>query len=296
MEKNNIRNSIISGAISGSITAVTLQPLEYIKTKLQQPDVDTKISTINNKNRIRAIISYTLFKPEQSNLNVLNNMKKFWTGLTPSLMRSVPVAGMYFGLVEIFKNSKYLSHSKSGGTYEIVHSFLIGSLARTIADVSVHPLNLIKTRYESDMYHYKGVFSAFRSIFEKEGVYGLYKGLTATLIRDLTYSGIYFTLYTKIKRISTEKFQNSSNQSLYFASCALISSLLACFITQPPDVIRTNMQINQSQHQSFIKTSMNIYAKNGLKGFFAGFIPRSTRRTLISVMSWTIYERFTFKK
>ncbi len=125
----------------------------------------------------------------------------------------------------------------------------------------------------------------------------LYKGLNATLARDISYSGIYYTLYTKIKQIARER--NGENQpnetSTHFAMCALVSSVLACALTQPPDIIRAYIQLDPKNNQSIAKTARNIYAKKGMRGFWAGFIPRSVRRVMMSVMSWTLYEKLNLK-
>ncbi len=303
-KSSNIKNSILSGLISGSITATTLQPFEYIKTKLQLPEkLDPKrpssnTATKTSPNRtIRSIIRETLIA-DGSKPNLLN-VKKFWTGLSPSLMRTIPVAGIYFGSIDFLRNTPYLSHSVSGGRFQLLHSFLIGIISRTVADSFTHPLSLIKTRFESDRYNYKSVLNAFRTIFRIEGLTGLYKGLGATLLRDIAYSGIYFALYTKSRHVIKESensfIQKHRQSSFLVAFCALSSSVLACALTQPSDVVRSYMQLNPSEFKSFGLTMKSIYAKHGASGFFAGFLPRSLRRVLISVMSWTIFERLTVR-
>lgn len=287
---NSLKNSIISGAISGSITAVTFQPFEYVKTQLQKP----KKSNIEQLN-IRQIISQALI--DDSNQFKLKHLAKFWSGLSPSLIRSVPVAAIYFGCIDTFKNSEIFNHSKNGGNYQILHSFMIGSLSKVIADVTTFPLGLIKTRYESGNYKYKSILNAFYEIAKNEGVLNLYRGFYATLARDITYSGVYFTLYTKIKLIAKEHLAEGQNkESLYFASCALASSVISCGFTQPPDVIRSYMQLEPNTYRTFFGTAKAIYLKKGIDGFLVGFLPRTFRRTLISVMSWTIYEKFTVTK
>ena len=84
-----------------------------------------------------------------------------------------------------------------------------------------------------------------------------------------------------------------NERSIFFATCALFSSVMASALTQPADAIRTYIQLDPEKNKSFMGTAKNIYERKGFRGFFAGFIPRSLRRTLISVMSWTIYEKLT---
>lgn len=52
---------------------------------------------------------------------------------------------------------------------------------------------------------YKGFTDALIKLYEKGGIRNLYVGTCATLLRDVTASGIYFGLYDLIMRITTEK-------------------------------------------------------------------------------------------
>lgn len=293
-EKSNISYSILSGAISGSFSSVVFQPFEFIKTKLQQPEfVQNSRLTPSNRN-IKLIIRSTLL--DSNNQIKLLNARKFWIGLTPSLLRAVPGAAFYFASVDYLKNTSLLSHSDFGGPNQILHSLLIGVLSRSMADVATHPLNLVKTRYESENFKYKSILSAFKSIFRQEGIRGLFKGLLPTLLRDISYSGTYYPLYTQTKLfVKQNKFFPKEQESAYFALCALISSTITCALTQPPDVIRSYMQLSCKNDKSFLKTAAEIYSKNGLRGFFAGFLPRSTRKILMSVFSWTLYEKLSLR-
>ena len=86
-------------------------------------------------------------------------------------------------------------------------------------------------------------------------------GLLPTLARDLPFSGIYYMSYRKLKDVFSQdsskiitisqsisiKFKQdiSSNQS-WVTSQALVSvaaGLIASFITQPADVIKTYRQV-----------------------------------------------------
>jgi hypothetical protein len=53
------------------------------------------------------------------------------------------------------------------------------------------------------------------------------------------------------------------------------------------------MQLDPKSYKTFVGTFKSIYFHNGLKGFMVGFYPRAFRRILISVMSWTIFEKAT---
>lgn len=292
--KSTFSYSVLSGAISGSFSSIVFQPLEFIKTKLQQPEFAQNARLTTKNRNIKLIIRSTML--DSNNRVSLMNGRKFWTGLTPSLLRAVPGAAFYFASVDYLRNSSVLSHSESGGPNQLLHSLLIGVLSRSMADVATHPLNLVKTRYESEIFKYKSILNALKSILRQEGARGLFKGLVPTLIRDISYSGTYYTLYTKTKLVAKDcGYFSKDQESAYFAICALISSTLTCALTQPPDVVRSYMQLNFKVDKNFVNTTKEIYSKNGIKGFFAGFLPRSTRKILMSVFSWTLYEKLSLR-
>ncbi len=74
-----------------------------------------------------------------------------------------------------------------------------------------------------------------------------------------------------------------------------ISGIFASMLTQPQDVIRSYIQLDPKKYNTSIKAAKQIYSERGIVGFLRGFVPRSIRRVLISVMSWTLYEKITLK-
>lgn len=56
---------------------------------------------------------------------------------------------------------------------------------------------------QSGRYGYESIYTALRSIYRSEGHRGLFSGLTATLLRDAPFSGIYLMFYNQTKNIMT---------------------------------------------------------------------------------------------
>lgn len=54
---------------------------------------------------------------------------------------------------------------------------------------------------QSGRYGYESIYAALRSIYRNEGHRGLFSGLTATLLRDAPFSGIYLMFYNQTKNI-----------------------------------------------------------------------------------------------
>lgn len=55
--------------------------------------------------------------------------------------------------------------------------------------------------FQSGCYNYVSVSGALRSMYETEGLRALFSGLTATLLRDAPFSGLYVMFYSQTKML-----------------------------------------------------------------------------------------------
>lgn len=65
--------------------------------------------------------------------------------------------------------------------------------------------------FQSGCYNYVSVAGALRSVYETEGFRALFSGLTATLLRDAPFSGIYVMFYSQAKRSLPQGESHSHN-------------------------------------------------------------------------------------
>jgi len=73
-------------------------------------------------------------------------VRKFWTGMCPSLIRSVSACGVFFGSVDLFRNSKVLNNLIKDSRYQSVNAFMVGSISKLFADTVSYPFGLIKVK------------------------------------------------------------------------------------------------------------------------------------------------------
>jgi hypothetical protein len=112
---------------------------------------------------------------------------------------------------------------------------------------------------------------------------GFYTGLLPTLARDLPFSGIYYMSYRKLKDIfssDTSKFKffffyipdckldlsSNKNWITSQASISVAAGLIASFLTQPADVIKTYRQVAPTDYQNVYITIKSIIKVS--KSFF----------------------------
>lgn len=83
-------------------------------------------------------------------------------------------------------------------------TLLIGSAAGAISSSATFPLEVARKHMQAGALngrHYKNVVCAIVSIFEKEGISGLYRGLGPSCLKLVPAAGISFMCYEACKKI-----------------------------------------------------------------------------------------------
>lgn len=131
-----------------------------------------------------------------------------WCGLSPTLVSALPSTVVYFVAYEQFKARyldiyrKYLAEMKNPSysrDIPLIIPLLSGVTARICAVTFVSPVELIRTKMQSKKMTYSEMHSAIRTVVQSQGVLGLWRGLPPTILRDVPFSGIYWTSYENIK-------------------------------------------------------------------------------------------------
>ncbi|ELU02069.1 hypothetical protein CAPTEDRAFT_165918 [Capitella teleta] len=262
--------STLAGSLSGTCSTLLFQPLDMLKTRIQSPKaLGCNPGAIN--------IAITVVRSEK--------LKGLWRGCVPSLTRTVPGVGVYFGSMNWLRTT---FGSSDPSAWE---SVAIGGCARTVAGVTMLPFTVIKTRFESAQFQYKGMGNALATIYKGEGVKGLFSGMRATLLRDVPFSGLYLLMYDRSKKVVREyQLVSTPTAPMVHFSCGICSGFVAAVVTQPADVVKTHMQLDPSKYHSVRFVIHNIYAKDGVHGFFRGTVLRTMRRSMMAAFAWTFFE------
>ncbi|KAK0553882.1 hypothetical protein OC845_001019 [Tilletia horrida] len=263
--------TLASGATSGLASCVLLQPMDLLKTRMQQEKQAASSSSTGNSGRLAHTIR-TVIRDD--------GVRGLWRGTTPTIIRNVPGVALYFWSVTELRASLARSHvpflspsapiAGGGGVgagstlpkLGTAGNLVSGAVARVSVGFILCPVTVIKTRYESSYFSkesYPSIIGSFRSIYATSGIRGLYSGFTATALRDAPYAGIYLALYEGFKGVlgrAKDRAQALSAQDpsaakgiaeqadwLILSSSGLLAGTLATVITHPFDVLKTRIQI-----------------------------------------------------
>ncbi|KAK6910843.1 hypothetical protein I203_104877 [Kwoniella mangroviensis CBS 8507] len=305
--KSNLKayHHLASGALSGLSSAIVLQPLDLLKTRLQQGSGDGEGQGVNKKRRIRGVVRQVLREDGVGGL---------WRGTVPTLVRNVPGVAIYFytlssirhklssvpyfavtlPLPTITPTSSTSSYPSSASKSAIIKlssggNLMAGAIARTSVGFILSPITVVKARFESNRYaNYHSIPSALASLYRTNGIRGFFQGFTATAVRDAPYAGLYLVFYEKGKDL-LGKITGIPNAALHSGS-GVMAAVLATLITSPADVVKTRMQVNPVDHPTLRKAVANVLQDRGPLGLFSGTSLRISRKAASAAIGWTVYE------
>ncbi|KAH8829723.1 solute carrier family 25 member 38 [Flagelloscypha sp. PMI_526] len=237
----NVQQQLVSGAGSGFTSTIILQPFDLLKTRIQQVD-----SSVTNKPRNATVLLSTA-----RSIITSSGAKGLWRGTTPSLLRNVPGIALYMTSLTQLRTfmaaspnlAVFQSPSKSRGSVlpalSPTGNLLSGATMRVMVGTILNPITVVKARFESGIYGYSDMTSAFRSLVQS-GPRELFRGVLASSLRDAPYAGLFLLCYEGIKRKGatlTGERNLAAVQSLSAASAGAIATLS----TQPFDVIKVHI-------------------------------------------------------
>eukprot|EP00475_Leptophrys_vorax_P015357 TRINITY_DN21706_c0_g1_i2.p1 TRINITY_DN21706_c0_g1~~TRINITY_DN21706_c0_g1_i2.p1 ORF type:complete len:142 (+),score=42.36 TRINITY_DN21706_c0_g1_i2:132-557(+) len=112
------------------------------------------------------------------------------------------------------------------------------------------------------------------------GLQGLFRGFASTLLRDVPFNAVYFTMYNVLKTNQIERKVKSGNLKPLSASELLIigciSGTFASGLTTPADCIKTCIQSGSKEFSQLTlrEAAALLYKQGGAGAFFRGIIPR----------------------
>jgi len=166
--------------------------------------------------------------------------------------------------------------------------FFNGGLSGMAATCIIQPIDMVKVRLQLGATG--GPIGVAKDIIAKDGFGSLYKGLSAGLLRQATYTtarlGIFNTLSIKAKEMN-----NGQNLPLWQkAACGLTAGGLGALVGTPADLTLVRMQADSTlpkEHQRNYKgvgdAMVRIVREDGVMGLFRGGGPTVVRAMALNM-------------
>ncbi|KAK7757868.1 MICOS complex subunit mic13 [Diatrype stigma] len=316
-----------AGLGAGLSGAVLLQPIDLLKTRVQQ----------SGSHSIASAVRDIAKSP--------NVLAAFWRGTVPSALRTGFGSAIYFTSLNTIRQhvaalplasasagagagagadsnataaaaAATARHSSSLPKLSNTANVAAGATARAFAGFILMPLTVIKVRYESSLYAYRSIAGAARDIYRTERLKGFFAGFGATAARDAPYAGLYVLTYEQFKKrlsalgdhtLGTLSSSSSSSTgqagsgseaggmksslaaTINFGSGALAGATCS-FVSNPFDAVKTRLQLQPQRYRNMVQAARKMVAEEGVRSLYDGLTLRMTRKAMSSALAWMLYE------
>ncbi|RWS10334.1 Tricarboxylate transport protein-like protein [Dinothrombium tinctorium] len=275
----NAFNGVIAGGITGAIEICITFPTEYVKTQLQLDERSAKPRYSGITDVIRQTIKSRGFFG-------------LYRGFAVLFYGSAPKTAIRFGAFEALKKIFADENANLSPVSRLFCGLGAGIAEAIFADIAVET---VKVKFIDDQLRakpkYKGFFHGIGVIIREEGGKGVYKGVTATIIKQGSNQAIRFYTVETMKSWYTAGDPNKRINNLIVGCFGAIGGALSVFVNNPIDVIKTRMQgLEAIKYKGPFHCFYQIAKYEGLPAFYKGIIPRQFRVCLEVAISFMIYD------
>ncbi|CCD24213.1 Rim2p NDAI_0C05540 [Naumovozyma dairenensis CBS 421] len=310
----------VAGGIGGMAGAVVTCPFDLVKTRLQsdiyqsiyKSKVKSATTMTSNSKILNSIIQGgTHFK---ETFGILGNVYKregfrsLFKGLGPNLVGVIPARSINFFTYGTTKEI-YSKAFNNGQEAPFIH-LMAAATAGWATSTATNPIWLIKTRVQLDKAgttkKYKNSWDCLKSVVRTEGIYGLYKGLSASYlgsVEGILQWLLYEQMKHVIKRRSMRKFGHEGNKTTadkikewcQRSGSAGLAKFVASIVTYPHEVVRTRLrqmpkENGKLKYTGLLQSFQVIMKEEGLASMYSGLTPHLMRTVPNSIIMFGTWE------
>uniref|UniRef100_A0A3B5LST5 Uncharacterized protein n=1 Tax=Xiphophorus couchianus TaxID=32473 RepID=A0A3B5LST5_9TELE len=218
--------------------------------------------------------------------------RSLWRGNGVNIIKIAPESALKFMAYEQIK--RLIGSDKE--TLSILERFVAGSLAGVIAQSTIYPMEVLKTRLAlRTTGQYSGISDCAKQIFRKEGLGAFYKGYIPNMLGIIPYAGIDLAVYETLKNNYLQQYGTNSTDPgvLVLLACGTVSSTCGQLASYPLALVRTRMQAQgETQLLSMSMTGVfrQILQNEGPAGLYRGLAPNFLKVIPAVSISYVVYE------
>lgn len=170
--------------------------------------------------------------------------------------------------------------------YMGLKAFAAGSVSGTCSAILFQPLDLVKTRLQTNVHvttnlvggssaimRPASMFSLFGHILQKEHLSGLWRGVTPSIARCVPGVGLYFSSLQMLRT----NFTDGDPGPLQAVVLGVVARSLSGVCLIPITVVKTRYESGVYKYKSIKHAVKDIYHTEGVRGLTCGLVPTLLR-------------------
>ncbi|KAH7127689.1 mitochondrial carrier domain-containing protein [Dactylonectria macrodidyma] len=283
--------AFIAGGIAACGAVTATHPFETVKIRMQlQGELQTKGHQPHH------------YKGPIHGVSVIvrnEGIRAIYRGLGTAYVYQILLNGCRLGFYEPMRNGLATLLYKDGATQNLGINMFCGAASGVIGAAAGSPFFLVKTRLQSfspfrpvgTQHQYRGAWHGLNQIYGTEGFRGLYRGVSAAMIRTGFGSSVQLPTYFFAKRRLVKHFGMEEGPALHLA-CSSMSGFVVCCFMHPPDTVMSRMY---NQNGNLYSGAFDCLSKTiRSEGFFAlykGFLPHLARILPHTILTLSLAEQ-----
>jgi solute carrier family 25 protein 14/30 len=165
----------------------------------------------------------------------------------------------------------------------------------------LNPMDVVKVRLQTQNElvaasvprRYHGFVHGFRTILNEEGYFrGLMRGLSPSMMRELSYSSLRMGLYDPLKYFFAGETAHPGLLASILAG--IVSGAIGSAIATPTDVVKIRFQGElpgqPRRYRNTFHAFYTIYTEEGIRGLYKGVFPTTLRAAILTSSQLASYD------
>lgn len=274
---------IINGGVAGIVGVASVFPIDLAKTRLQNQRIGNEAykSMLDCLRKVVATEGFFgMYRGSAVNLLLI----------TPE--KAIKLTGNDL-FRHLLTNHSTSTHGAKSSHLTLPREMLAGGGAGLCQIIVTTPMELLKIQgqdagrtsaHGAAKVKEQTALRVALNLIKSRGIFGLYKGVSATMLRDVSFSVVYFPLFAHLSSLGTSmkldrksQLVGDQNNSTFWINfvAGCIAAGTAAFVVNPADVVKTRLQLinvapNEDFYNGMRQAFVNIYQKEGLAAFLKG--------------------------
>lgn len=177
------------------------------------------------------------------------------------------------------------------------YSYAFGGMSAVGAVFFTHPFDLLKVHLQTSKKENLRLFDAVRRILRKQGVSGLYQGISGGAMREGTYSTMRFAVYQVLKDDALERNGGEPISTTHNVLLGMAGGALGGAFGNPADIVNVRMQADsrlpEAQRRNYkhaVDGLLRVQREEGTEALLRGVRPNIIRAMLLTTGQIAAYD------
>ena len=176
-------------------------------------------------------------------------------------------------------------------------SYTFGGVSAVCAVFFTHPFDLLKVHLQTSKREKLGLLTAMRQILQRQGVYGLYQGISGAVMREGTYSTTRFAVYHYLKDGAVRRNDGNSISTGHNVLLGMTGGVLGGIVGNPVDIVTIRMQADSQlpaskrrHYKHVVDGLIRVEKEEGSAALVRGIRPNVIRAMMLTTGQIAVYD------